>query len=85
MEWNDEASLEDFWLLLQKEGVVISLAFSSCHVIFTTIFTPCVASQCANTKQSTDGQRTVNRRSPNDRLTLFSFFYEKYYVHSYIL
>ena len=78
MERDDEASLEDLRLLLQKERVVFSITSTSRHVIFATIFTPCVVGQKAvNTRsvngQSAVGQRSVSGRSTDDRPTSFSF------------
>ena len=66
MEWDDEASLEDLQILLQKEGLVFSLTSMSHHVIFATILTPHIACQKAvNTRLvngwSAVGQPTVNR------------------------
>ena len=53
MEQDDEASLKDFRLLLQKERVFL-LTSTSRPVIFATIFTPRVV-----------GQKVVNTRSVN--------------------
>ena len=74
MEREDEASLEDLRLLLQKERVVFSITSTSRHVIFATIFTPRVVGQKAVNTRSVSGQST------DDRLTSFSFFYEKYHM-----
>ena len=64
MERDDEASLEDLRLLLQKERVVFSITSTSHHVIFATIFTPRVVGQKAvNTGWSTVSQRSVSGRS----------------------
>ena len=70
MERDDEASLEDLRLLLQKERVVFSITSMSRHVIFATIFTPRVSrskggqhpvGQWSVSGQSAVGQRSVNR------------------------
>ena len=74
MERDDDASLEDLRLLLQKERVVFSISFTSRHVIFATIFTPRVVSQKAVNGQSVVSQRSVSCRSTDDRPMSFSFF-----------
>ena len=79
MERDDEASSKDLRLLLQKEGVGFSLTSTSRHVIFATIFTPCVADQCANTRWSTPSWSTVGQPT-TDRCR--SVFYEKHCVYS---
>ena len=61
MERDDEASLEDLRLLLQKERVVFSITSTSCHVIFAAIFTPRVVGQKAVNTRSAVGQWSVNR------------------------
>ena len=75
MERDDEALLEDLWLLLQKERVVFSITSMSRHVIFATIFTPRVV-----------GQKVVNTRSVSGRSTndIIQFFM-KSTVCTYIL
>ena len=78
MERDDETSLEDLRLLLQKERVIFLITSMSCHVIFATIYTPRVVSQKAvNTRsvngQSAVGQQSVSGRSTDDRPTSFSF------------
>ena len=78
MERDDEASLEDLRLLLQKERVVFSITSTLRHVIFATIFTPRVVGQHPVGQQSVSGQsavgqRSVSGRSTDDRPTSFSF------------
>ena len=59
MERDDEASLEDLRLLLQKERVVFSITSTSRHVLFATIFTPRVVGQKAVNTRSVNGQSVV--------------------------
>ena len=85
MERDDEASLEDLRLLLQKERVVFSITSTSRHVIFATIFTPRVVSQKAVNTRSVNGQSVISQRSvsglsTDDRPTLFSFLRKVPYV-----
>ena len=65
MEQDDEASLEDLRLSLQKERVVFSITSTSRHVIFATIFTPRLVSQKAVNTRSVSGQSAVGQQSVN--------------------
>ena len=65
MERDDEASLEDLRLLLQKERVVFSITSTSRHVIFATIFTPGLVGQQAVNTRSVSGQSAVGQQSVN--------------------
>ena len=84
MEQDDEASLEDLRLLLQKERVVFSITSTSRHVIFATIFTPRVVGQ----RRSTPGRSMVSQQSVSGRSAVGqpmtaqrrSVFYEKYHT-----
>ena len=65
MEQDDEASLEDLRLLLQKERVVFSITSTSRHMIFATIFTLRVVGQKAVNTRSVNGRSAVGQLSVN--------------------
>ena len=66
-------------LLLQKEGVVVSLTSMSCHMIIATVLLH--AGQCANTRYSNQvGQRLVNQQYSLTTQSL-SVFYENYHMY----
>ena len=71
MERDDEASLEDLRLLLQKERVVFSITSTSRHVIFATIFTPHVVGQKAVNTRSINGQSAAGQPMTARRRSVF--------------
>ena len=80
---DDVASLEDLRLLLQKERVVFSITSMSLHVIFATIFTPCVVIQKAVNTRLVKGWSKVSQPMTANVVLLFMKSTICIYIYAY--